>query len=211
MEYLDLSKNQKLILEVIKEQIALKGYPPSVRELCLAVGLKSTSTVHSHLSKLEKCGYIKRDATKPRAIEVLNQNKYSVDYGNQYDIIQVPVIDNIVCSSSILDKRNIKEYIQLPSNLLTGDTNFILKVKGNSMINASILDGDFIIANKQYSAENNQIVVAIVHKEYVTVKKFEKDGNTITLKCENNNMDPIVLNSKDVEIVGILTGVLRVI
>lgn len=211
MSYFDLSSKQILILEFIKEQIALKGYPPSVRETCLAVGLKSTSTVHSHLNKLERCGYIKRDATKPRAIEVLDQNKYEVNYEAQPEILPIPLVGQVTAGIPILAKQNIEEYISLPANLVKGSDNFILKIKGDSMINAGIFNNDFVVVDKQYRADNNQIVVALVHNEYATVKRFEQDGDIVKLKPENDFMDPIVLNSKHVEIIGIVTGVFRVL
>ena len=209
--YLDLSSKQILILEFIKEQIALKGYPPSVRETCLAVGLKSTSTVHSHLNKLEKQGYIRRDPTKPRAIEVLDPNKYKPDYGPQAEILQLPLVGQITAGAPILAKQNIEEYISLPSNLVRGSNNFVLKVKGDSMVNAGILNGDYVIVDKKYSASNSEIVVALIHKEYATVKRFEQDGDLVKLKPENEFMEPIVLSSKDVEVIGIVTGVFRVL
>lgn len=209
--YFDLSSKQILILEFIKEQIALKGYPPSVRETCLAVGLKSTSTVHSHLNKLEKLGYIRRDPTKPRAIEVLDQNKYQPDYGHMPEILQLPLVGQITAGAPILAKQNIEEYISLPANLVKGTNNFVLKVKGDSMVNAGILNGDYVIVDKKHSASNSEIVAALIHKEYATVKRFEKDGDVITLKPENDFMEPIVLASKDVEIIGIVTGVFRVL
>lgn len=211
MSYFDLSSKQIMILEFIKDQIALKGYPPSVRETCLAVGLKSTSTVHSHLNKLEKCGYIKRDATKPRAIEVLDQNKYEVNYEAQPEILPIPLVGQVTAGIPILAKQNIEEYISLPANLVKGSDNFILKIKGDSMINAGIFNNDFVVVDKQYRADNNQIVVALVHNEYATVKRFEQDGDIVKLKPENDFMDPIVLNSKHVEIIGIVTGVFRVL
>lgn len=211
MSYFDLSSKQIMILEFIKEQIALKGYPPSVRETCIAVGLKSTSTVHSHLNKLEKCGYIKRDATKPRAIEVLDQNKYQIDCGAQPEILPIPLVGQVTAGIPILAKQNIEEYISLPANLVKGSDNFILKIKGDSMINAGILDGDLVVVDKKYSADNNEIVVALVHNEYATVKRFEQNGDIVKLKPENDFMEPIILNSSKVEVIGIVTGVFRVL
>jgi len=211
--YLDLSSKQVLILQFIKEQIALKGYPPSVRETCTAVGLKSTSTVHSHLNKLEKQGYIRRDPTKPRAIEVLDSNKLEDVYGNRQEILQLPLVGQITAGAPILARENIEEYIPLPANLVKGTNNFVLKVKGDSMIKAGILNGDYVIVDKKNSASNSEIVVALIHKEYATVKRFEKDEveEVIRLKPENDFMEPIVLNSKDVEVIGIVTGVFRVL
>lgn len=210
--YLDLSNKQVAILEFIKEQIALKGYPPSVREMCIAVGLKSTSTVHSHMNKLEKLGYIRRDPTKPRAIEVLDSNKHEVaNRGLNQEIINLPLVGQITAGSPILAKQNIEEYIPLPANLIKGSDNFVLKVKGDSMINAGILNGDYVIVDKKNVAFNSQIVVALIHKEYATVKRFFREDDFIRLQPENEFMDPIILAVKDVELVGVVTGVFRVI
>lgn len=209
--YYDLSSKQVMILEFIKEQISSKGYPPSLREICIAVCLKSTATVHFHLNKLEKLGYIRRDSTKPRAIEVLDNNKYITDYCSETEILQLPLVSQITAGIHILSKENIEKYISLPANLVKGSNNFVLKIKGDSMINSGILDGDFVVVDKKYSACNNEIVVALVHNEYATVKTFEKDGDTIKLKSENDYMAPILLNSRDVSIVGVVTGVFRVL
>ncbi len=208
--YLDISSKQKLILNVIKNQIKTKGYPPSVREMSVDVGL-SPSTVHSHLVKLENKGYIKRDSTKPRAIEVLDKSKSEHTNPRKPNIINLPVIGQITSGQSILSKENIEQYIPFSENLLKGRDNFILKVKGDSMINVGILHGDNVIVHKNNKASNDEIVVALLHKEYITVKKYFQENDIITLKPENNSMDPIVLNSKDVEIIGIVTGVFRVV
>ncbi|WP_042274051.1 transcriptional repressor LexA [[Clostridium] dakarense] len=209
--YLDLSSKQIAILEFIKEQITLKGYPPSVREMCVAVGLKSTSTVHSHMNKLEKLGYIRRDPTKPRAIEVLDSNKSDSENGLNQEILHLPLVGQVTAGTPILARQNIEEYIPLPANLVKGTDNFVLKVKGDSMINAGILNGDYVVVDKKSTASNSQIVVALIHNEYATVKRFFKEDNIIKLKPENDFMEPMILNSKDVELVGIVTGVFRVI
>ena len=206
--YLDLSPKQILILEFIKEQIELKGYPPSVRETCKAVGLKSTSTVHSHLNKLEKYGYIRRDATKPRAIEVLDRSKTALNH----EILSLPLVGQVTAGQPILAEENIEEYIPLPANFIKGNNNFILKVKGDSMINAGILNGDYVIVDRKNCSCNGEIVVALIHKEYATVKRFfNEDNDMIRLQPENDFMDPIMLNHNDVEVIGIVTGVFRVI
>lgn len=209
--YLDLSNKQILILEFIKEQIALKGYPPAVREICDAVGLKSTSTVHSHLNKLEKLGYIRKDATKPRAIEVLDQNKPICSQELSQEILNLPLVGQITAGEPILAEQNVEEYIPLPINLVKGKDNFILKVKGDSMINVGILNGDYVIVDKKSIASNGQIVVALMHKEYATVKTIYKEEESIRLQPENDFMDPIILSYKDVEVIGVVTGVFRVI
>ena len=213
--YLDINSKQKLILNVIKNQIETKGYPPSVREMCVEVGIKSSSTVHSHLVKLENKGYIKRDSTKPRAIEVLDKNKLEHINHRKPNIINLPVIGQITSGPSILSKENIEQYIPFSENLLKGRDNFVLKVKENSMVNVGILHGDNVIVNKNNKASNDEIVVALLHKEYITVKKYFQENDIMTLKLENNSMDPIVLNSKEVEVevevIGIVTGVFRVV
>ncbi|WP_195940930.1 transcriptional repressor LexA [Romboutsia sp. 1001713B170131_170501_G6] len=210
MNYLDLSSKQILILEFIKSEIASKGYPPSVREMCNAVGLKSTSTVHSHLNKLEKLGYIKRDSTKPRAIEILSKSELESDFPTP-EILSIPLVGQVTAGMPILAKQNIEDYIALPANLVKGSNNFILKVKGNSMINIGILDSDFIIVDRKNTASNGDTIVALVHNEYATVKTFEQDGDQIRLIPQNDFMEPIVLNSKNVQIIGIVTGVFRVL
>lgn len=209
--YLDLTNKQILILDFIKDQLNEKGYPPSVREICAAVGLKSTSTVHSHLNKLEKLGYIRRDATKPRAIEVLDSNKGENVDGLNQEILTIPVIGQITAGEPILAEQNIEEYIPLPANFIIGKENFILKVKGESMINAGILDGDYVIVDKANTAYNSQIVVALINEDSATIKRFFKEENHIRLQPENDFMDPIILNSSEVSIIGHVRGVFRVI
>ena len=207
--YLDLTNKQAMIFEFIKEQQLAKGYPPSVREICSAVGLKSTSTVHSHLNKLEKLGYIRRDPTKPRAIEILNTNSTDDVTGMNQEIIQIPVVGQITAGEPILAEQNIEEYIPLPSILVQGRDNFILKVKGESMIGAGILDKDYVIVDKNNHASNSQIVVALINGEYATVKRFFKEDRLVRLKPENEFMDSIILDERNIEIVGIVKGVFR--
>lgn len=207
--YLDLTSKQAMIFEFIKEQQLAKGYPPSVREICSAVGLKSTSTVHSHLNKLEKLGYIRRDPTKPRAIEILNTNSTDDVTGMNQEIIQIPVVGQITAGEPILAEQNIEEYIPLPSILVQGRDNFILKVKGESMIGAGILDKDYVIVDKNNHASNSQIVVALINGEYATVKRFFKEDRLVRLQPENEFMDSIILDERNIEIVGIVKGVFR--
>lgn len=207
--YLDLTNKQIMILDFIKDQLNEKGYPPSVREICAAVGLRSTSTVHSHLNKLEKLGYIRRDATKPRAIEVLDKSE-NADGLNQ-EILSLPVIGQITAGEPILAEQNIEEYIPLPANFVIGKDNFILKVKGESMINAGILDGDYVIVDKANTAYNSQIVVALVNDDSATIKRFFKEDDKIRLQPENDFMEPIILNTSEVNIIGHVRGVFRVI
>lgn len=208
----ELSNKQLMILEFIKEQLLAKGYPPSVREICQAVGLKSTSTVHSHLNKLEKLGYIRRDPTKPRAIEILDGGNVFANNNNtvMQEMINLPLVGQVTAGEPILAQQNIQEYIPLPAQLIKGTDTFLLKVKGESMINDGILDNDYVVVDKGATASNSQIVVALVNKESATVKRFFKEGNNVRLQPENDFMDPIILNERDVEIVGTVTGVFRV-
>ena len=210
--YVDLNEKQIEIFEFIKEQQLLKGYPPSVREICAAVGLKSTSTVHGHLNKLEKLGYIRRDPTKPRAIEILDGGNVFANNNNtvMQEMINLPLVGQVTAGEPILAQQNIQEYIPLPAQLIKGTDTFLLKVKGESMINAGILDNDYVVVDKGATASNSQIVVALVNKESATVKRFFKEGNNVRLQPENDFMDPIILNERDVEIVGTVTGVFRV-
>ncbi|MBC5996686.1 transcriptional repressor LexA [Romboutsia ilealis] len=209
--YLDLSDKQVLVLEFIKEQLMAKGYPPSVREICTAVNIKSTSTVHGYLNKLEKLGYIRRDPTKPRAIEVLDGNSNSNVSGLNQEIINLPLVGQITAGEPILAQENIEEYIPLPSNLIKGSDNFVLKVKGDSMVNAGILNNDYIIVDKKNTASNSQIVIALINGETSTVKRFYKESNFVRLQPENDFMEPIVLEANSVEIIGVVTGVFRTI
>lgn len=209
--YLDLTNKQILILEFIKNQLLDKGYPPSVREICSAVGLKSTSTVHSHLNKLEKLGYIRRDATKPRAIEVLDNNIFSPNIAGQKEIISLPVVGQVTAGQPILANENIQEYLPMPAQLIKGSDTFLLKVKGESMIDAGILNGDYVVVDKKTTASNSQIIVALINGESATVKRFFKEGSQVRLQPENEFMEPLILDERDVQIVGIVTGVFRVL
>lgn len=205
----DLTEKQKMIFEFIKREQLIKGYPPSVREICDAVGLKSTSSGQFHLNRLETLGYIKRDPTKPRAIEILNSNSLGDFTGMNQEIISIPVVGQITAGEPILAEQNIEEYISLPSNLIQGQDNFILKVKGSSMIKAGILDKDLVIVDRTSYAENSQIVVALINGEYATVKRFFKEKRLVRLQPENEFMDPIILDERNVEIIGIVKGVFR--
>ena len=194
-----LTNKQLMILEFIKEQLLSKGYPPSVREICQAVGLKSTSTVHSHLNKLEKLGYIRRDPTKPRAIEILDGGNVFVNNNNtMQEMINLPLVGQVTAGEPILAQQNIQEYIPLPAQLIKGNDTFLL-------------NNDYVVVDKGSTASNSQIVVALVNKESATVKRFFKEGSTVRLQPENEFMEPIILNERDVEIVGTVTGVFRVL
>lgn len=197
-----ISAKQQEILEYIKETILKKGYPPAVREICEAVRLKSTSSVHSHLETLEENGYIRRDPTKPRAIEILD------DCFNltRRELVNVPLIGSVAAGQPILAQENIENYFPIPSEHLPNQETFILKVKGESMINAGIFDGDHIIVAQQETAENGDIVVALLD-DSATVKRFYKESSQIRLQPENEAMDPIF--STDVQILGKVVGLIR--
>lgn len=205
--YSNLTDKQIEILNFLKLQINKQGYPPSVREICSAVNLKSTSTVHSHLNKLEVKGYIRKDKTKPRAIEILDSNEN--DIFNRKKTIDIPLVGNVTAGSPILAIENIEELIPLPSSLIDANNTFMLRVQGESMINAGILDGDYIIVNKQNTARNGEIVVVLTEDNESTVKRFFKEENRIRLQPENPYMEPMYFDN--VKILGTLKGVFRVI
>lgn len=197
-----LTAKQQQILTCIKQSLKEKGYPPSVREICIAVGLSSTSTVHSHLNTLEKKGFIKRDPSKPRTIEVLDEEmNWLEDH-----VSAVPVIGKVTAGAPILAVENIEEYFPLPKHLTRHEKTFILHVEGTSMINAGILDGDQIIVRQQDSAHNGDIVVALIEDE-VTVKRFFKEKNAFRLQPENDTMEPIYC--QDIKILGKVIGLVR--
>nr|WP_072723107.1 transcriptional repressor LexA [Tepidibacter thalassicus] len=205
--YSNLTEKQIEILNFIKLQINKKGYPPSVREICSAVNLKSTSTVHSHLNKLEKKGYIRKDPTKPRAIEILDFN--NENFFSKKETIDIPLVGSVTAGDPILAIENIEDIIPLPANFIEGNNNFMLKVKGDSMINAGILDGDYIIVNKKSVAENGEIIVALTEDNETTVKRFFKEKDKVRLQPENPYMKSIYLDN--VKILGVVKGVFRII
>ena len=197
-----ITDKQKEILEYIKEMILKKGYPPAVREICEAVHLKSTSSVHSHLESLEKNGYIRRDPTKPRTIEILDD-----DFAlTRREVVNVPVIGTVAAGTPILAEQNIEDYLPIPAEMLPNKEIFMLKVKGNSMIEAGIYSGDKVIVAKQPDAENGDKVVALVD-DSATVKTFYKENGHFRLQPENSTMDPIILDH--VEILGKVIGLFR--
>lgn len=197
-----ITDKQREILEYIKEMILKKGYPPAVREICEAVHLKSTSSVHSHLESLEKNGYIRRDPTKPRTIEILDD-----DFAlTRRDVVNVPVIGTVAAGTPILAEQNIEDYLPIPAEMLPNKEVFMLKVKGNSMIEAGIYNGDKVIVAKQPDAENGDKVVALVD-DSATVKTFYKENGHFRLQPENASMDPIILDH--VEILGKVIGLFR--
>lgn len=196
-----MNRRQKDIFEFIKDSVVDNGYPPSVREIGKAVGLKSSSTVHGHLAKLEEYGLIKRDPTKPRAIDILDEKPWK-------SMISVPLVGCVTAGAPILATENIEDVFPFPEGLLgTRDSVFMLTVKGESMINAGIFDGDYIMVREQNTAVNGDIVVALIHDESATVKRFYKEKDVIRLQPENDTMEPIY--ERDVAILGKVVGVFR--
>ncbi|MCM0648500.1 transcriptional repressor LexA [Clostridium swellfunianum] len=185
----------------MKSFILAKGYPPSVREICEAVGLRSTSTVHGHLERLEKKGLIKRDPTKPRAIELMKESV------TKREIVDIPIVGKVTAGLPILAVENIEETFSIPLNFIRSNKElFMLKISGESMIEAGILDGDLAIIEKVNSAENGEIVVALIENE-ATLKRFYKEDGYIRLQPENSTMEPIIV--KDCQIIGKLAGLYR--
>lgn len=197
-----ISKKQEEILEYIKAQILERGFPPAVREICEAVHLKSTSSVHSHLETLEKNGYIRRDSTKPRAIEILDDT-FNL---TRREVTNVPLIGNVAAGEPILAQEHIENYFPIPIEMLPNKQTFLLKVKGESMINAGILDGDMVLVQEEHTATNGDMVVAMI-EDGATVKTFYKENNYIRLQPENDFMAPILV--RDVTILGKVIGVFR--
>ena len=197
-----ISKKQEEILEYIKSELLSKGYPPAVREICEAVHLKSTSSVHSHLETLEKNGYIRRDPTKPRAIEIMDDT-FNL---TRREVVNVPVIGRVAAGAPILAEENIENYFPIPMEFMPNEKTFLLSVKGESMINAGILDGDYVLIKQQSNAENGDMVVALV-EDGATVKRFFKEEGVYRLQPENDFMDPLIVES--VEILGKVIGVFR--
>lgn len=203
MDFEELSNKQLEVLRFIKEELNKKGYPPSVREICEAVSLKSTSTVHGHLERLEKKGYIRRDPTKPRAIEILDGDNFTP---YKKEMVNIPIIGKVSAGVPILAHENIEDYFPIPVEYLGNQESFMLIVKGDSMINAGILDGDHIIVQKQSTARNGDYVVALINDE-ATVKTFYKEKDYYRLQPENPYLLPIVV--KEVNILGKVIGVFR--
>ncbi len=202
MAYGKITAKQEEILEYIKQQILKKGYPPAVREICEAVHLKSTSSVHSHLETLEKNGYIRRDPTKPRAIEILDDT-FNL---TRREVVNVPIVGRVAAGQPILASENIENYFPIPAEFMPNQDVFMLHVKGDSMINAGIFDGDSILVKKQPTAENGDMVVALID-DSATVKTFYKENGHYRLQPENDAMDPIIVD--EVSILGIAFGVFR--
>jgi len=202
----NLSGRQLAILEFIKQEVRSKGYPPSVREIGEAVGLKSSSTVHGHLDRLEKRGAIRRDPTKPRAIEVLYGNDNDENMFD-FDIAKIPLVGSVTAGAPILATENIEEYFPLPARFIGQQNVFMLQIIGDSMIEAGIHDGDFVIVQQQEIASNGEIVVAMTADDEATVKRFYKEKERYRLQPENASMDPIYLDH--VSILGKVIGLFR--
>ncbi len=205
----ELSESQEKILNFIKESMQIKGYPPSVREVCNALGFKSTATVYEHFKTLEKKGYIKRDRSKPRAIEVIDRKISFVSR----EITEVPVISKISAENSIDDAENIEDYFPLPLDFIQGDSKdekyFMLKVRGDSMINTGILDGDYVIVREQAFAFNGEIIVALI-EDSATVKRYYKEKGFIKLQPENPFLDALIFKDEnDVKVLGKVISVIR--
>ena len=197
-----ISKKQLEILEYIKSQILERGFPPAVREICEAVNLKSTSSVHSHLETLEKNGYIRRDPTKPRAIEILDDS-FNL---TRREMVNVPIVRQVAAGEPILAQENIENYFPIPTEFMPNNQTFLLKVKGESMINAGILDGDMVLVEQASTALNGDMVVALI-EDGATVKTFYKEEGIFRLQPENDSMDPIIVS--EVTILGKVIGVFR--
>lgn len=200
MAYGKITKKQEEILEYIKDQIMNRGFPPAVREICEAVNLKSTSSVHAHLETLEKNGYIRRDPTKPRAIEILDDNFNMV----RRELVNVPVVGRVAAGEPILATENVESYFPIPAEYVPKNPTFMLTVKGDSMINAGIFSGDHLLIEQKSTAENGEIIVALLD-DSATVKTFYKEDGHYRLQPQNDAMEPIITD--DVQILGKVIGV----
>jgi len=200
----NLNERQQQIIEFIQSEVQKKGYPPSVREIGKAVGLSSSSSVHAHLGKLEKLGYLRRDPTKPRAIEVLVGG--TANRAESYKLINVPIVGTVTAGQPIFAEQNIIDYFMLPPEFAKNDDVFMLKVQGDSMINAGIYEGDLVIVNPNLQVVNGEIVVALTGNE-ATIKRFYQETNFVRLQPENDLYEAIIV--VDVKIIGKVTGLIR--
>lgn len=197
-----ITAKQEEILNYIKNEILERGFPPAVREICQAVNLKSTSSVHSHLESLEKNGYIRRDPTKPRAIEILDDSFNML----RREMVNVPVVGTVAAGQPILAEQNIESYFPIPAEYMPNQQSFILKVQGESMINAGILNGDSVLVKQQSTARNGDIVVALID-DSATVKTYYKEKGHYRLQPENDTMEPIIVD--ELQILGKVFGIFR--
>jgi len=202
----DLTERQRSVLEFIQERINEKGYPPSVREIGKAVGLKSPASVHNHLKTLEELKYIRRDPSKPRAIEVLCNQDLTENI--KKEMVNIPLVGKITAGEPIFAEENVEDFFPVPLDYISSTASelFMLEVKGNSMINAGIYDGDYVIAQKQNYAYNKDIVIALL-EDGATVKRFYKEKNSFRLQPENPDMEPII--TSDIQILGKVIGLYR--
>ena len=203
-----LTPRQREILNVISTSMQERGYPPSVREIGEAVGLNSPSTVHNHLNTLQKMGFLRRDPTKPRALEVRFDTNSEVAMERRPSR-HVPLIGEVAAGTGLLAQQNVEDLIPLPTDFTGEGELFMLRVRGDSMIDAGILDGDFVVASQQQTADNGDIVVAGIPGDEATVKTFKKSGNKITLVPANPTMDPMVFTSDEVSVFGKVVTVMR--
>ena len=195
-----LTRRQEQVLELIRESVRLNGYPPTVREICVALDLSAPSTVQVHLANLERLGFIKRDPTKPRALELVQDRRPPRP---------LPLVSDVAAGQPILAQDNIEDYVDVPAFLRRDDGDFVLRVRGDSMIDAGIHSGDYIVVHPQQEVANGEIVVARVGGEEGTTKRFYQEGRTVRLVSENQNYEPIVVNADEVDLVGKVVGVLR--
>lgn len=206
MRHRDLEK-QKKIIDFVNRQVAEKGYPPSVREICSAVGFKSTSTVHAYIKKLEEEGQVMKDATKPRALKILDDSNSLEGYIADQEIENIPVVGKITAGQPILAVENVEETFPVPVQYLENSTVFMLKVKGDSMINAGIMNGDYILVKQQNTANDGDMVAALIDDE-ATVKTFYREKDHIRLQPENPAYEPIIVDG-NVSVLGKVIGLFR--
>jgi repressor LexA len=210
---MDLTKRQQEIFDFIKSHSARYGYPPTVRDIGKAVGLTSSSTVHAHLANLEKLGLLRRDPSKPRAIELLDRATrdaraaVSGAIGRVMPSGGLPVVGNVAAGQPILAEENIEEYVEVPSAAGGNEGEYVLRVRGDSMVDAGILEGDYVVVRPQETAADGEIVVALVGEEDATVKRFFRESDHVRLQPENTAMEPIL--SKDVRVLGRVVGLFR--
>ncbi len=195
-----LTRRQEQVLEFIRESVRVNGYPPTVREICVGLDLSAPSTVHVHLANLERLGHIRRDPTKPRALELVHELRPPVP---------LPLVGQAAAGQPILAEENIEEYVDVPAFLRRDDGDFVLRIQGDSMIGAGICDGDYIVVHPQRQAVAGEIMVVRVGGEEATTKRFYHEGRTVRLVSENDNYEPIVVNAGEVDLVGKVVGVLR--
>ena len=195
-----LTGRQRQVLDFIRESVRLTGYPPTVREICSQLKLSAPSTVHAHLANLERLGYLRRDPTKPRALELV---------GDARPPRPLPLVGRVAAGLPILAEQNVEEYVDVPALLRRGDDDFLLRVQGDSMTNAGIFSGDYVVVHQQRTAENGTIVVAMVGDEEATTKRFYREGGHVRLQPENELYQPMILEDGEVQIIGAVVGVLR--